>query len=249
MAAGLKVEGMKALFKQGLLTRATHIGLLTNETTEFNTTNSADYARVALTKANWTISNGVATYGAAIEFDAETPSGWQTASWIALYDGSGSTANVLFTANITDVTIAASRRVYIAANALTIDLDVANSDLTNAGAEDAFNDGLFSNAVHIGFLDSADAEITGTGYARAQVNASVMAVDGTTGVASNNAVIASPAAGSNWGNPDAVGIYDASTAGNLLAQRDFTTDIGAPNTGQKISFAASSLTFDLGVAA
>lgn len=257
MAAGLKVEGMKSLWKDGLLTDATHIALFTGEPdlstgneNEFDTTNSADYARVALTKGDWTVSGGVATYGSVIEFDAETPSAWQSAAWVALVDSATlNGGNILFTADIADVTIATSRRVYIAANALTVDLNTSASSLTDAGADKAFKDGLFSASTYLGFLNSSDTEISGTDYARTEITAASMVVNATTGVCANNAAVESPAAGAaDWTDPDAAAIYDASSGTGLLAQADFTTDISAPANGQKISFAANALSFDLGVA-
>ena len=258
MAAGLKVEGMKSLWKDGLLTDASHIALFTAEPNlssgsqnEFVTASSADYARVALTKASWTVSGGVATYGAVIEFDAETPSAWQGAAWVALVDTATlNGGNLLFTADISDVTIDASRRVYIASNALTVDLNTSASSLTDAGADKAFKDGLFSATEYLGFLDSSDTEISGTSYARTAITAATMTVASSTGVCSNGSVVASPAAGAgDWGDPRAAGIYDTLTGADLLAQADFTTDIGAPANGQKISFAIGQLSFDLGVAA
>lgn len=251
MAAGLKVEGMKAFFKGGLLNGA-HIAIHTAEPTssnEFTTADSDGYARQALTLSNWTYSGGVATYSQDIEFDDNTASAWQAASWMALWSAASS-GNLLFTVNISDVTPASGRRVYIAANGLTVDMDVANSALTDEGANDGFASGLFSSNVHIGFLNSSDTEITGTSYARTQVTPSGISIDSTTGVASNGANVTSPSAGaSDWGDPAGVGIWDSASSGNLLASADFTTDISAPANGQAIQIATGALTFDLGVAA
>ena len=251
MAAGIKVEGMKSCWKDGLLTDATHIALFTGEpgsTNEFDSTNSPGYARQALTKATWTISNGVATYGADIEFASETSASWQTVAWVAFMDASTG-GNILWTVDATDLTIGTSRRVYIGANSMTLDLDTSGASLTASGASACFTSGLFSSAVYVGFTESDFTEITGTGYGRTSVSAGTMAVNATSGVCSNNAVVASPAAGSDWQDPDQVAIWDASSGGNKLAEVAFTTDVGAPNTGQKLSFAIGVLAFDLGVAA
>lgn len=61
-------------------------------------------------------------------------------------------------------------------------------------------------------------EVSGTSYARQSV---AFTVSGDT--ASNSATVTFPAAGSNWGTISHVGIYDASTSGNLLFHGAVTT--------------------------
>jgi hypothetical protein len=61
-------------------------------------------------------------------------------------------------------------------------------------------------------------EVSGTNYARQSV---AFTVTGDT--ASNSATITFPAAGSNWGTISHVGVYDASTSGNLLFHGAVTT--------------------------
>ena len=64
-------------------------------------------------------------------------------------------------------------------------------------------------------------EVSGGSYARVQRNpgdANWTAPDGTSGITRNAAAITFPApSGGNWGTVVAFGIFDASTAGNLLA--------------------------------
>ena len=54
-------------------------------------------------------------------------------------------------------------------------------------------------------------EVSGTGYAR---QTATFTTSGAT--TSNDAAIEFPTAGSNWGTVTHVGVFDASTAGNLL---------------------------------
>lgn len=61
-------------------------------------------------------------------------------------------------------------------------------------------------------------EVTGGSYARQAVTFTV-----TGDTASNNANVEWPAATAGWGSVVAVGVFDASTAGNLLAYANLTT--------------------------
>lgn len=61
-------------------------------------------------------------------------------------------------------------------------------------------------------------ELSGSGYARQAINFSA-ASGGTT---SNNANVDFPAATGNWGTLTSYGLFDASSAGNLLVYGDFT---------------------------
>jgi hypothetical protein len=63
-------------------------------------------------------------------------------------------------------------------------------------------------------------QITGNNYARTSV---AFTVSGTSTLATNSAAVEFPAATASWGTVVAVGIFDASTAGNLLAWADLTT--------------------------
>jgi len=64
-------------------------------------------------------------------------------------------------------------------------------------------------------------QITGNGYARTSV---AFTVSGTTTIATNSAAVEFPAATASWGTVVAVGIFDASTSGNLLAWADLTVN-------------------------
>lgn len=61
-------------------------------------------------------------------------------------------------------------------------------------------------------------EVSGTGYVR---QSSGFTTSGAT--TSNTAAVEFPTAGSNWGTITHVGVFDASTAGNLLAYGALTT--------------------------
>jgi hypothetical protein len=61
-------------------------------------------------------------------------------------------------------------------------------------------------------------EVSGTGYARQSV---AFTTAGNT--TSNNAAVEYPTAGASWGTVTHVGVFDASTSGNLMAYAALTT--------------------------
>jgi len=63
-------------------------------------------------------------------------------------------------------------------------------------------------------------QVSGNAYARVSVE---FTVSGTTTLATNSAAVEFAAATASWGTIVAVGIFDASTSGNLLAWADLTT--------------------------
>lgn len=88
-------------------------------------------------------------------------------------------------------------------------------------------------------------EVSGGSYARAAVtNNTTNFPAASAGSKVNGAAInfATPAA--SWGTVVAVGIYDASTGGNLLGSANLTTS-KTINSGDTVNFAASSLTITL----
>ena len=98
-------------------------------------------------------------------------------------------------------------------------------------------------------------EVSGGGYARVGVTASLAnwagtqgagsttASSGTGGTTSNNVAITFPAPTANWGTVVAFGIFDAPSGGNLLAYGNLTTAKTINNGDAAPSFAAGALTF------
>jgi len=100
-------------------------------------------------------------------------------------------------------------------------------------------------------------EVTGGSYARVTVASTManwagtqgasttVASSGTTGTTSNNNAITFPAPTANWGVVTHVGIYDASSGGNLLAWSALTASKTINNGDAAPSFAAGALTFQV----
>jgi len=82
-------------------------------------------------------------------------------------------------------------------------------------------------------------EVSGTSYARQSVT---FTVSGDT--ASNSATVTFPAAGSNWGTISHVGVYDASSSGNLLFHGAVTTP-KAIDTGDTFQITGGNLDITL----
>jgi hypothetical protein len=97
-------------------------------------------------------------------------------------------------------------------------------------------------------------EVSGPGYARVNLAPSVTnwastggattttnPSAGTSGTTSNNALISFPTPSGSWGTVTHVGIFDASTAGNLLFWAPLTATRTVTDSGTPISFPISSL--------
>lgn len=100
-------------------------------------------------------------------------------------------------------------------------------------------------------------EVSGGSYARVAVTsslanwagtqaaASTTASSGTGGTTSNNASITFPAPSGNWGAITSIGIFDASTTGNLLFWAPLTVGKTVNNGDPAPSFAAAALTIQI----
>ena len=84
-------------------------------------------------------------------------------------------------------------------------------------------------------------EVSANSYARVSVTANTSNwAESTAGATSNSSAITFPQASGNWGTVVALGIFDASTSGNLLAWADLTTSKLVGN-GDTPSFASGDL--------
>ena len=85
-------------------------------------------------------------------------------------------------------------------------------------------------------------QVTGNGYARQSITFAAGVSPGGT-MASNNAQTFT-ASGGNWGNITHIGIFDASTAGNLLWHGPMTT-ARTINDGDQLVFASGAVNLTL----
>ena len=85
-------------------------------------------------------------------------------------------------------------------------------------------------------------EVSGAGYTRKTVNFNAASSPG--GTTSNSAIVAWTAAGGDYGMVTHVGIFDASSAGNLLWQGALSASKNVTD-GDTIQFSAGNLTLTL----
>lgn len=85
-------------------------------------------------------------------------------------------------------------------------------------------------------------EVSGSGYSRK--SASFNAASSPGGTTSNSAVVSWTAAGGNYGTVTHIGIFDASTGGNLIWHGALSTS-KTVNDGDTIQFSAGNLTLTL----
>lgn len=88
-------------------------------------------------------------------------------------------------------------------------------------------------------------EVSGGSYARVAVNpldANWSAPDSTGGVAANVSAVTFPSPTANWGTVTHFGIFDATTAGNMLVYGALTTSRIINNGDAAPSFAPGALT-------
>lgn len=117
--------------------------------------------------------------------------------------------------------------------------------------------------LYVGLLTAAPSdagggtEVTGGSYARVTVASSLanwagtqgagttVASSGTSGTTSNNGAITFPTPTANWGTVTHFGIYDATSAGNLLFWGALTTSKTVNNGDAAPSFAAAALSIQI----
>ena len=103
---------------------------------------------------------------------------------------------------------------------------------------------------------AAGTEVSGGSYARVAVASNATnwnstdgdndaASSGTDGTTENDTVVTFPAPTANWGSVTHFGIYDASTAGNLLIHSALTTAKTINNGDPAPSFPVSALSFQI----
>lgn len=117
--------------------------------------------------------------------------------------------------------------------------------------------------LYVGLLTAAPSdagggtEVTGGSYARVtfastmanwagtQAAASTTASTGTSGTTSNNNALTFPAPTANWGTITHFGVYDASSAGNLLLWGSLSTSKTVNNGDAAPTFSAAALSFQI----
>lgn len=119
-----------------------------------------------------------------------------------------------------------------------------------------FRTGSFTKpaALYVGLFTAAPGEsgggteVSGGSYARVQRDpgdANWAATAGGNGTTSNSAAVTFPAPTADWGSVTHWGIFDASTAGNLLVYAALTTPKTINNGDAAPSFGVGAMTFQI----
>lgn len=102
--------------------------------------------------------------------------------------------------------------------------------------------------IYLGLFTSAPSdagggtEVSGNGYSRVEITAKFDAASGTGGSLSSNADITGfTASGGNWGTVTSIGIFDASTSGNLLFYTALDSS-ATVNDGDSFQISSGNLT-------
>lgn len=121
----------------------------------------------------------------------------------------------------------------------------------------------FPSKLYVGLLTAAPSdtgggtEVSGGSYARVETNASLAAwagtqsagsttaSTGTSATTSNNNAVTFPTPTANWGSVTHVGLYDASTGGNLLVWGALTVAKTINNGDSAPSFQAAAFAFQI----
>lgn len=74
-------------------------------------------------------------------------------------------------------------------------------------------------------------ELSGSGYARAEITSKMPTASGSGGSVQNNALIEFPTASGNWATAVAFGIFDAPSGGNLLMHASLAANVTVSNGG------------------
>ena len=122
--------------------------------------------------------------------------------------------------------------------------------LKPAGADLCYNGGLLAGTVYIS-LHTGDAsaanELSGNAYARVAVALADWTFDSNAGTAAKTAAVTFPTPTGTWGDATDVGVWDASSGGNLLASFPFDDDVRPAETDDEVSFPAGTLILELTV--
>lgn len=205
-------------------------------------------ARVAVTNNNTNFpaaSGGVKTLATAQTL--YTASGAETLTGVGIWDASTSGNLLGLFVPSSNLVTASGKRVKIPASTLTLTLTGEwETALENALLDHVFGGGDYTpiSTLYFGLISSGTTELSGNGYARVgKTNNTTTFPAWSSGATSNGVEIQfGPGTGSNWSAANRVGIYDASSAGNLLMVSDLDAAVTVL-VGELATFDAGELDF------
>ncbi len=193
-----------------------------------------------------------------VNLTSELNFGGVSSDWVTSIDevrifDAATGGNLLYSTSAS-ITLIAGNRCYIANTGTSLSLGTGTWVFETtylAGLMDwLFNGGAWPlpAGMHLG-LENGGTEISGTGYARVDVNPSAItwstATDADPSVVTNSdRITISSGAGSAWGSFDGVGIYDAASGGNRIYGTTLATTYTV-GLNDSIAFTPSTLNWSL----
>ena len=228
-------DGAEAFYESGIIAATLYAGLHEAQPTSGNEIDGTGYSRLTLGTARWDVDDNVASMNADLEWEDAAQAALGDPTHIGLWTTSGGGTLIFWGEFGTDTpAITIGTRIFTVADAITLTLPTG--DLTIAGAERGFNNGLLSSTVYAA-LHSADPsssnELSGSDYARLTLGPSRWDIMNNT--ASLNADLTWDAdVAEDWGDPTHVGFWTASTGGTLLFKGDVSQDVPAITDGTRV---------------
>ena len=237
---GMKLAGARLLLKGGLLNRTLYVAAHRAEATEFSDT---WYARKAIALAAWTRTNaGLAENTAALNFDTPTADAAAAPTHWALY--SALTAGTLYaTQALTGSPAAPALGAEFGFDAGTLELAHSAGAVTARGLRRGYESGLVSGTTYMGI------------FQRQPSGNNPGAIDSREGVAAagwventaarhtvrNSAAIAYGVQATDVAQPMWLGLFDASTGGNLLWEDQLDVTPPDPALGATLTIPANAV--------
>ena len=254
---GLKVEGEKVCFTEGLLTSSgsnRYLALYTGAAGSETEVDVEGYTPLSLATTDWD-DNADASNATALTMASPTADDDAALSAWGLVDAS-SGGNILWQDRLDTgtITLATGSQITAAIGALdinTTDFGTGTTmGVTEEGAKKMLKGGLLGATVYIALHSAAPtqatpSELSGNSYARVTKASTTWTIDSASGQASNTTAVTWPTATGTWTQPTHIGLWTAATGGNLLYRDAFDASITAPTSGQTVQINASGLTITI----
>ena len=237
---GLKVAGARLLLKGGLLNRTNYIGVLTAAGVEFS---DSWYARESIALADWTRTNaGLAENTDALNFTTPTANAASAPGMWGMYNAL-TAGSVLATQDLSGSPSAPALGASFGFDAGDLELAHSAGAVTARGLRKAYESGLVSGTTYLGiFENQPSGGSPGAIDDRVAVAAATWVENSSAqNNVRNNSILNYGVQATDVAQPMWLGLYDASTGGNLLWEDQLDTTPEDPDVGATLSIAANAV--------
>ena len=235
---GLKLAGARLFMKGGLLNRSIYIGAMSSATAEFTDT---WHQRQRLQLSNWTRTNaGLAENTAALNFPSPTanallaPRFW--GGWTA-----SSSGTLLVTNALSGTPAAPALGANFGFDAGQLELAHSTGAITARGMRRGYESGLVSGTTYLGLFERQPSQSSpGPIDDRVGISAAGWVENpGARNYVRNSATVDFGIQVTDVPVTPWLGLFDASTGGNLLWEDQFDTTPADPQVGARLSIPAN----------